>query len=171
MCRQHPMKNRSIIRKAPPDFNQGKRPRSQGKFLTKVGPFMEIASNVVYSMQSILLIMSFCSCRESGEDQDPRLSGFLDALENGALNGLGRPRERGPMPSEKPGKYIVYRKLCYKKNLCLRLIHRVKYRLQSDLLTVYNSRTDQEECVQYAIGGGTRYRVVAVRTEPPRPSS
>lgn len=49
--------------------------------------------------------------------------------------------------------------------------HRVNNRLQYDLSTVYNSRTDQKKCVQYTIGGGTRYRVVPVRTEPPRPSS
>jgi len=46
-----------------------------------------------------------------------------------------------------------------------------KNRLQSNLNTVYNPRTIRGVCVLYTISGGSCYRVVPRRTEPPGSSS
>jgi hypothetical protein len=48
-----------------------------------------------------------------------------------------------------------------------RPFHGAKNRLQTVLPAAYNSSTIPRVCVQYAIGGGSRYREAPDRTEPP----
>ena len=80
----------------------------------------------------------------------------------------GEGREREVQRHRKnPGNILFTASYSVKKNLRQRPFHRAKYRLQSNLPKGYNPRTIPRVCVQYAIGGGSRYRVVSVRTEPP----
>jgi len=77
----------------------------------------------------------------------------------------------GATPPEKTGSILFTESYIVKKNIRRRPFHRAKNPLQSDLTTVYNPPTIHEVCVLYTASGGSRYRVVSRRTEPPGSSS